>query len=68
MVIPMPNILLAGMFLARDLYGAQLGMGGPGGGSTVGPRHLIGSHFKSRNEGSKAWWMTWQAPLMLATS
>jgi hypothetical protein len=29
----MPNIMIAGLFLARDVYGAQMGLGGS---STVG--------------------------------
>jgi membrane associated rhomboid family serine protease len=47
--IPMPNILFAGMFLARDLYGAQMGLGGSGtghaahlGGAAVGRRRVGG--------------------------
>ena len=38
--IPMPNILFAGMFLARDLYGAQMGLGGSGTGHAA---HLGGA-------------------------
>lgn len=38
--IPMPKILFAGMFLARDLYGAQMGMGGSGTGHAA---HLGGA-------------------------
>lgn len=45
--IPMPNILFAGMFLARDVYGAQLGMGGSGTGHAA---HLGGAAV-----GAAAW-------------
>jgi membrane associated rhomboid family serine protease len=38
--IPMPNILFAGMFLARDVYGAQMGLGGSGTGHAA---HLGGA-------------------------
>ena len=45
--IPMPNILFAGMFLARDLYGAQMGIGGSGTGHAA---HLGGAAV-----GAAAW-------------
>ena len=45
--IPMPNILFAGMFLARDLYGAQMGLGGSGTGHAA---HLGGAAV-----GAAAW-------------
>ena len=45
--IPMPNILFAGMFLAREVYGAQLGMGGSGTGHAA---HLGGAAV-----GAAAW-------------
>ena len=45
--IPMPNILFAGMFLARDLYGAQMGLGASGTGHAA---HLGGAAV-----GAAAW-------------
>lgn len=45
--IPMPNMLFAGMFLARDLYGAQMGLGGSGTGHAA---HLGGAAV-----GAAAW-------------
>jgi len=45
--IPMPNALFAGLFLARDLYGAQMGLGGSGTGHAA---HLGGAAV-----GAAAW-------------
>ena len=48
--IPMPNWLFAGLFLSKDLYGAQLGLGGS---STGHAAHLGGASV-----GAAAWaWM-----------
>ena len=45
--IPMPNIMIAGMFLARDVYGARMGLGASGTGHAA---HLGGAAV-----GAAAW-------------